>query len=221
MTHPTIPSPDDRPVQLTLPTPRWQPAEIAAAVLALALVAYVPTVYSQRSQAAQAAALDARLPIARTAPLPGGAVVEGQTFASEVRVHVVGAVEEPGVISLSPASRIEDAIRLAGGALPEADLSQINLAERVSDGQQILVPRAGEVLPSTSPVRPANQNRIRLNGCTKEDLEVIPGIGPVLAEAIIEYRNAHGGFSSLDQLNEVPGIGARKIATIASYVTLD
>lgn len=228
---PETPVKDSRPVQLTLPHHRLQPAEWLTGLVALALVALVPGVYEKRQQEAWAKThpIQAPMPLAGGEVVPGvsGAPAQGTVVASrpalpEIRVHVVGAVDEPGVVELSPASRVEDAIRLAGGPTSDADLSKINLAENVTDGQQIYVPEFGENPPSSSNSEALTPNvKVRLNAATKEELEVIPGIGPALAQAIIDYRTIHGAFSSIEQLDEVPGIGARKLANLAKYVTLN
>jgi len=218
-------------VQLTLLPQRLQPAEWLTGILALALVALVPGVYEKRTAEAYATAHPATAPIpagegalapSGSGPATPGTVVSSRPAMPEIRVHVVGAVEEPGVVDMSAAGRIEEAIRLAGGPTDDADLTKINLAEPVTDGQQIFVPKFGEELPSAgSEQRQIPREKVRINNATREELEVIPGIGPTLAQAIIDYRNIHGAFSSIEQLDEVPGIGARRVADLAKYVTLN
>lgn len=214
-------TPDGRPVQLTLMGQQLQPLELITGAIALLLILIVPAVYQQR-QSAKAMAAAVSRPLDQAAG--EGTVVPASRRYREIRVHVVGAVNDPGVVDLTEGGRVEDAIRLAGGATENADLSMINLAEIATDGQQILVPRQGEVWPAdgTPGVRSdAVRKRIRINACTKEELEAIPGIGESLAQAIIDYRTARGAFSSLTELEEIPGIGAKKRAIIAAWVTLD
>jgi competence protein ComEA len=156
------------------------------------------------------------------------------TPSAEVVVHVSGAVKRAGVYRLAPDSRVADAIEQAGGATKHADLDALNLAEPLQDGQKIHVPRKGEVSPPTvasvAPSRTprsapqaaaaATQFPINLNTATAEQLEAIPGIGPVLAQRIIEYRQTHGRFQSVDELLEVHGIGAKRLESMRPYVVV-
>ena len=155
-----------------------------------------------------------------------------QSPPAEVVVHVSGAVKQAGVYRLAPASRVADAIEQAGGATEHADLDALNLAEPLQDGQKIHVPRKGEAsAPTTASVSPPRTPRrapqaaavqfpINLNTATAEQLEAIPGIGPVLAQRIIEYRQTHGRFQSVDELLEVRGIGPKRLESMRPYVTV-
>jgi comEA protein len=150
----------------------------------------------------------------------------------EVVVHVSGAVKQAGVYRLAPDSRIADALEQAGGATEHADLDALNLAEPLQDGQKIHVPRKGEVsapttasvslsrAPRGTPQAAAVQFPINLNTATAEQLEAIPGIGPVLAQRIIEYRQTHGRFQSVDELLEVRGIGSKRLENMRPYVVV-
>jgi competence protein ComEA len=154
------------------------------------------------------------------------------TPSAEVVVHVSGAVKRAGVYRLAPDSRVADAIEQAGGATEHADLDALNLAEPLQDGQKIHVPRKGEAsAPTTASVSPPRTPRrapqaaavqfpINLNTATAEQLEAIPGIGPVLAQRIIEYRQTHGRFQSVDELLEVRGIGPKRLESMRPYVTV-
>ncbi|GIV05508.1 MAG: hypothetical protein KatS3mg016_1083 [Fimbriimonadales bacterium] len=151
-------------------------------------------------------------------------------------VHVAGAVKQPGVYHLSPNSRVEDAIRQAGGATANADLDVLNLAETLTDGQKIYVPRKGEAPPPTvvaNAPHSTTQANLRsakstsavrfpldLNTATAEQLEAIPGIGPVLAQRIVDYRRTNGRFQSVDELLEVQGIGQKRLETMRPYVVV-
>ena len=158
-----------------------------------------------------------------------------QSPPAEVVVHVSGAVKQAGVYRLAPASRVADAIEQAGGATEHADLDALNLAEPIQDGQKIHVPRKGEVsAPAVASVAPSRSPRsapqaaatattqfpINLTTATAEQLEAIPGIGPVLAQRIIEYRQTHGRFQSVDELLEVRGIGAKRLENMRPYVVV-
>jgi competence protein ComEA len=122
----------------------------------------------------------------------------------DVVVDVAGAVRRPGVYRLPAGARVTDAVRRAGGAAGAAELEAINLAARLSDGQQVLVPEAGGAPPTAGATE---EGPISLGSATVEQLETIDGIGPVTAQDIVEFRDEHGGLSSVDQLDQVSGIG--------------
>lgn len=135
---------------------------------------------------------------------PGrGVTVTGA--AGDVVVDVTGAVRRPGVYRLPTGSRVDDAVKRAGGPTARAGLEAVNLAARLADGQQVVVP---DDAPAMSESRVAAENGpISLGSATVEQLEEIDGIGPVTAGDIVEYRDQHGGLASVDQLDQVPGIG--------------
>ena len=151
-------------------------------------------------------------------PTPSGSVI---------LVHVAGAVRRPGLYEMPSGARIADAIDLARGPKPTADLDALNLAEPLVDGQKIDVPRRGEevevVGASPAPsagVSPVPGGVIDLNTADQVALEMIPGIGPVTAQAIIAYRTEVGSFESIDQLLEVSGIGPATLESMRPYVTI-
>jgi competence protein ComEA len=139
----------------------------------------------------------------------------GVSFASEsggdVVVHVAGAVRTPGVYRLPAGSRVTDAVERAGGASRDAAIDAINLAARLADGQQVVMPakvRAPVGVGAGSPAAAADPDApISLGTATVEELDTIEGIGPVTAQNIIDFRDEHGGLSSIDQLDEISGIG--------------
>lgn len=160
------------------------------------------------------------------------------TPSGEVTVHVVGLVKKPGLYKLPAGSRVQDAIDKAGGPGAHADLESINLAQRLEDGVQIRVSKVGatpqiEALgsfatpsgaaPSGSgsrgSARPATKS-IALNSASAGELDRLPGVGPSTAAKIIEYRRAHGGFASIDELLAVKGIGAKKLKDMRPYLRL-
>jgi competence protein ComEA len=155
-------------------------------------------------------------------------------MATEVVVHVAGAVVSPGVRRLPPGSRVVDALDAAGGALPDADLARINLAAPLVDGQQVYVPRPGEPLPvtagpgatgGTGPAGDASGQAgpgalIDLNTATAEQLDTLPGVGPSTAAAIIAHRDENGPFTSVDQLIDVRGIGEAKLEQLRDLVSV-
>ena len=155
-----------------------------------------------------------------TAEAPAVRVVAPSATPTPVLVHVSGSVRHPGLVALPAGSRIVDAVAAAGGPTGSADQSGVNLAARVSDGQQVVVPKRG-VAPSAAGTEPAGapgSAAVSLGAATVEQLETLPRIGPALAARIIAYRDAHGGFSSVDQLSEVGGIGPKTIAGLRDLV---
>jgi competence protein ComEA len=127
----------------------------------------------------------------------------GEEGTRDVVVHVAGAVRRPGVYRLPAGARVTDAVRRAGGLAAGAEEDAINLAARLSDGQQVVVPGRGTAAAATG----AAEGPISLGSATVEQLDEIEGIGPVTAQKIIEFRDQHGGLSAIDQLDEVSGIG--------------
>lgn len=154
----------------------------------------------------------------------------GGSEADDVRikVHVAGAVVTPGIYELEDGERTADAVEMAGGTLPEADLDMINLAARLSDGQQVFVPRKGEV-PVAAAGSTANAGMaavgngnqpININTATAAQLEQLDGVGEKTAQKIVAYREEHGGFASIEELMEVPGIGPAKFEGFKDSVTV-
>jgi competence protein ComEA len=151
----------------------------------------------------------------------------------QVAIHVTGAVNKPGLYRLAGSARVDDAIRLAGGTTPKADLSSVNLAAKLEDGRQILVPEkgaSGQVQAGSSAgksgagatvnsaagggVTTGAQQQINLNTATSEQLQELDGVGPSTAQKIINYRKEHNGFSSVDELREVSGIGEKRLMAL-------
>ncbi|MGH2752976.1 MAG: ComEA family DNA-binding protein [Actinomycetota bacterium] len=152
------------------------------------------------------------------APSPGGAP---SAAGAPVLVHVAGFVRAPGLYELPTGARVADAIAAAGGARDAGDLDAVNLAQVVTDGLKVEVPRRGAApAPSASSTAAAGGGAVSLNSADASVLESIPGIGPVKAAAIVQYRTENGAFTSLDQLLEVSGIGPATLESIRPYVTL-
>jgi competence protein ComEA len=158
----------------------------------------------------------------------GMEVIEAEPAdAPEVVVHVAGAVRQPGLYTLEEGSRIDAAIARAGGPTGTAVLDAVNLAAPVADGQQILVPARGDdgrASPTGSPGAPgvpgAGGGQVRLNTATLEQLDTLPGIGPVTAQKILDYRDEKGAFQSVDELDAVPGIGPARLEQLRELVDL-
>jgi competence protein ComEA len=140
-----------------------------------------------------------------------------------VVVHVVGAVRRPGLYELAEGSRIDEAIRKAGGPKPKAALELVNLAAPIADGQQILVPVREDVTAAPAAADPAQSlptAKVHLNTATLEQLDTLPGVGPVTAQRILDYRTEHGSFQSVDELDAVSGIGPARLEQLKPLVEL-
>jgi competence protein ComEA len=214
-----------------------------ALYVALGLVACLLGARYLRSQTADTAAGSFAEPrAATTTPAPdetsAPTVSLGRADGGRVTVHVAGAVRRPGLYRLPAGSRVDDALRRAGGPARRADLDAVNLAAKLEDGRQILVPRrapsatglpaasagaappasaasAGPAGGATAPAAPIN-----LNTATLEQLDTLDGVGPGIARRILDYRARHGGFRRVEELGEVPGIGDKRLATLTPLVTV-
>ncbi|MCB0973030.1 MAG: helix-hairpin-helix domain-containing protein [Actinobacteria bacterium] len=161
-----------------------------------------------------------------------------QTATSEVpvtvnpQVHVAGAVNQAGVVRVAPGARVTDAITAAGGPTADADLTRINLAAPITDGQQVVVPVLGEPMPVVAAPNPAvpvvagapgastTSGPVSINQASQSELETLPGVGPAIASAIMNERERRGGFASVEELLEVRGIGEQRLADLRDHITL-
>jgi competence protein ComEA len=134
-------------------------------------------------------------------------------------VDVTGAVAHPGVYRLPSGARATDAVAVAGGPSSEGDLESINLAARVTDGQRIYVPRRGEAVPA-DPAATASDARIDLNTATADQLDTLPGVGPATAKAIIDWRQQHGRFQTVDDLLHIRGLGRSRVDALRPKVVV-
>jgi competence protein ComEA len=139
---------------------------------------------------------------------------------AEVVVDVVGAVRRAGLYRLPQGSRIADAVTRAGGATRKADLALVNLAAPVSDGTQIVVPvrAAAGAAGGGGTAAPAPAGPVHLNTAGLQDLDALPGVGPVTAQKILDYRQQHGAFASVDELDAIPGIGPKRLEQLRDLV---
>ena len=140
-------------------------------------------------------------------------------FSSTVMVHVVGEVNLPGMYELKTDSRVIDAVMAAGGLTVSASECGVNLARVINDGEQLSIPSITQGCTSSQSNSLPGAS-ISLNTAQSEQFDSLPGIGPTLAQRIVQYRDSHGGFTSLEQLNEVPGIGDKLFAGLKDLVTL-
>jgi competence protein ComEA len=170
-------------------------------------------------------ALAGRVAFKDESPAPAAAPLNLEAEAAPARkvvVHVVGQVFRPGLYALPEGSRVNDAIERAGGPRPRAALALVNLAAPVADGQQVIVPsnrQAAQALAG-GPVIGGAGGRVHLNSATLDQLDELPGIGPVTAQKILDYRTEHGAFGSVDELDAVPGIGPATLDELRDLVDL-
>jgi competence protein ComEA len=169
--------------------------------------------------------LAGRVALRDESPAPAAAPLNLRAEAPPVRkvvVHVVGQVYEPGLYSLPDGSRVDDAIKRAGGPKPRAALALVNLAAPVADGQQVVVPSNREAAQALAggPVAGGVGGRVHLNSATLDQLDELPGIGPVTAQKILDYRSEHGAFGSVDELDAVPGIGPATLDELRDLVDM-
>lgn len=177
-----------------------------------------------------------------TAPTPGSTVGSGPPAAGRIVVDVSGKVRRPGVLRLPTGSRVADALTAAGGVTAGADTTALNRARVLIDGEQVVVGVPLPLFPPASPATgggtagpgagapaagpnggfgagdPRTTGVLSLNAATEDDLDTLPGVGPVLAQHIVDFRTQHGGFRSVDQLREVDGIGDRRFADLKPLV---
>ncbi len=205
-------------------------AYVALGIVVVALgVRYVVLPRQANAGAGSPLVLSAATPSAQASASPG--------VAAELVVYVCGAVRRPGVVRLPEGARVGDAIELAGGPTAQAELSAVNLAAKVGDGQQIVVPEkaaagapaasaAGGADAGSGPAGVAQQAAapagalVNINTASLTELESLSGVGPSTAQKIIDNRTANGGFTSVEQLLDVPGIGDAKFAELKDAVTI-
>lgn len=166
-----------------------------------------------------AAVVSVLIGVVRSAASP----VEDIPYASaeaepaSIYVHVFGAVEQEGLYRLADGARVVDVVAAAGGMSAGADIGAVNLARRLTDGEQLYVPVAGE---SPAPQAAAGDGRVNLNTADAAALDQLPRIGPALAQRILDWREANGRFSSVEDLLAVPGIGEKMLAALREMVTV-
>ncbi|WP_235931397.1 ComEA family DNA-binding protein [Actinomyces respiraculi] len=185
------------------------------------------------SSTGNAQAANALAPVDPASPPPTDHPSAGGTGSAQVVVHVAGAVTAPGVVVLPEGARVIDAIDAAGGAAPDADTDQLNLARPLTDGEQVRVPRQGEEPwpgpagqgpgapgPTGTAGGSGTSGTVNLNTADAAELETLPGIGPALAQRIINYRTEHGAFTSVDELTSVSGIGSARLEALRELVSV-
>ena len=158
-------------------------------------------------------------PPATTLPVQPAVAGAGESGA-HVTIHVAGAVQHPGVYRMRRGDRVDDAVRRAGGPARRADLSAVNLAAQLEDGRQILVPTRTPAGSAPGTAGGASPAKVNLNTATPEQLDTLAGVGPATAAKILAYREQHGGFGSVEELGDVPGIGERRLEALRELVSV-
>ena len=194
----------------TLERPARRSLGVGAAIVLVLAVAATSVVVGIVRTSATSDAVGEQVAVSAAAPAP-----------ASVYVHVFGAVSRPGLYRLDDGARVVDVIASAGGLAPDADESAVNLARRVSDGEQLRVPVIGEAL-ATGETAPgvASDGRVNLNTADVSALDTLPRVGPAIAERIIQWREDNGPFTSVDDLLSVPGIGDKMLASLRDLVTV-
>jgi competence protein ComEA len=189
-----------------------------AVIAALAAVVAVFVAWSSSSRAVPKPAV--AMPAVALPKLPAASPAPGRPEQPvDIVVDVAGKVRRPGLVKLAAGSRVADAIAAAGGVLPATSTVGMSLARKVIDGEQLVV---GEPQPAGQVAAPsgsaAQAGPLDLNAATASDLDALPGIGPVLAQRVVDWRTAHGGFTSVDQLRQISGLGGKKFDALAPLV---
>ena len=191
--------------------PELTPRQLLLCGLALLGLAVFAVVYAGRGDGVAAS----------PRPAPSLEVAAADEGGGGLVVHVAGAVRRPGVYRLRAGARVADAVERAGGARRRADLGAVNLAAELQDGRQVLVPlraKGGGVASAATGGATAPGVPLDLNTATVEQLDELDGIGPATAQQIVAYREAHGGFGSVEELDQVPGIGETRLAALREKV---
>ena len=157
-------------------------------------------------------------PAAVAPPLRVAPTETSQLSAATLYVDVVGAVRRPGLYRLRDGSRVADAVTRAGGPTLKAQIDLVNLAARIADGEQIVVPARGSIAAGAPTPGGAASGPVHLNSATLEQLDALPGVGPVTAQKILDYRQKHGAFGSVDELDAISGIGPARLETLRDLV---
>ena len=220
---------------------RWLAVGAAAAALTIGVLLPRPATAPHQMAIAEAT-VPPQLIARATSESTANAGGQAAPSPGEIAVYVCGAVKTPGVYSFAAGERVVDAVKRAGGASPDADMEQINLAEALTDAMKVTVPRKGQVLAVVSselsdPGPPSGRHRrhshggssrhklatgqsLDVNTASAEELVQLPGVGPSLAQRIVDYRQQNGPFQTVDDLQNVPGIGPSKFERLAPFVRL-
>jgi competence protein ComEA len=207
----------------------WLVVAIGSLVVAGVLVAHHRSGAARLPAGAGGGGVAAFAPTGSASPQPAGGASGTALATDSIVVDVAGRVRRPGLVTLPPGARVADAIAAAGGPLRHREIARLDLAARVSDGQLLLIgvrqpsdaASGGPAAVDASPgLGTGSGQPVALNTATLDQLEALPGVGPVTAAQIVSWRTAHNGFTSVEQLQQVPGIGPAKYAEISPLVAL-
>lgn len=198
------------------------------AVLVIILVIISGTIYVRQEKATEISLGEAvELKETEAAPEPA----QTEVIPEEISIYICGFVKNPGVIRVKEGARLDDAIKIAGGATAEADLNAVNLAYKLADEDMIYIPEKGEKLPETGNAMPGvnttksmTQNKtgkININTASESELDTLPGVGPSTAKAIIQHRKNNGPFLAIEDIKKVKGIGDAKFDSIREEITVE
>ncbi len=186
---------------------------LVMAVVAIAVFSLLLSVWWRQSASSPGVDLEA-LPAEEETEQNGE-----ESFPDRVVVHVAGEVKDPGVFTLDTGSRVQDALMAAGGGTEEAEVHALNLAAELVDGQRVYVPRVGEVEETMGLAAGSDNQRVNLNTASLDELETLPGIGPALAQRIVDHREANGLFRNIEEIKEVSGIGDKRFADMEERIS--
>jgi len=147
-----------------------------------------------------------------------------ETEPDKIKVYIAGSITKAGVYELNSDTRVEDVVKAAGGVTADADLSSVNLAQKLKDEDMIYIPKIGEAEQPSPSVVPSNlqqnDNKIDINKASVQELDTLPGIGPAKAQKIVDYREQNGSFKSIEDIQEVSGIGPATFENIKDLITV-
>ncbi|HYE81225.1 MAG TPA: helix-hairpin-helix domain-containing protein [Clostridia bacterium] len=206
---------------------RTQKSLLVAAVLVLVIIS--GTIYLRQEKATEISLGEAVE--LKEAAVPSPAEVEAHKEPEEISVYICGNVKKPGVIKVPEGTRLDEAVRMAGGTCENADLNAVNLAYRLVDEDMIYIPKIGEepkstdkAIPGVSTVKSINikePGKVNINTAGANELETLDGVGPATARSIIEYREESGPFESIEDIKQVKGIGDGKFNSIKDDITVE
>jgi competence protein ComEA len=198
------------------------------AVIVIKLVIISGTIYIRHEKATEIGLGQAVEP-KEAAPAP--TIVQSEVKPAEISVYICGYVNKPGVIEIADGTRLDEAIRMAGGALDSADLNAVNLAYKLVDEDMVYIPKKGEkpqntgnTMPGVATVKNTAQKipgKVNINTAAESELDTLEGVGPSTAKAIVQYRNSNGLFKSIEEIKNVKGIGDAKYSSIKDDITVE
>lgn len=198
------------------------------AVIVIIIVLISGTIYIRQEKAAEIS-LGEAVELKEAAPAP--TVIQTEVKPAEISVYICGYVNNPGVVKITDGTRLDEAIKMAGGALASADLNAVNLAYKLADEDMVYIPKLGEkpqstgkAMPGVSTVKNTVQNtpgKVNINTASSGELDTLDGVGPSTAKAIIQYRSSNGPFKSIEEIKNVKGIGDAKYDSIKDSISVE